>query len=338
MSTEHQPLPKTAQPLEVIAIVGATGTGKSALADALAAKLGGEVISADSMQVYRGMDIGTAKVPVGERSVRYHCIDLVDPGITFTAALYQQAARSAVEDIMSRGKTPVLCGGTGLYVRAALDDFCFDESRLAELKASNADFLSRREDLKQQASEMGAVAFHALLQREDPESAALIHPNNVRRVIRAFELLGQGSSYASQHSGFSDFKAVYRVRFFGLMVEPEVLYPLIEQRVDKMVEVGLLDEVRNLIETGFSQAITAGQAIGYKELVSVLAGDRLLAEAVAEIKQSTRRYAKRQRTWFKRDARISWIDASDVYTEYLDSKLSADDVSTALLQRLCCLL
>ena len=327
-----------AQSSEVIAIVGAIGTGKSALADALAAKLNGEDISADSMQVYRGMDIGTAKLPLCERSVPYHCIDLVDPGTTFTAALYQQAARAAIDDCLQRGKTPVLCGGTGLYIRAALDDFCFDNSRLSEEKIGTHAVEKRRGELKQQADEMGAEAFHALLMQADPDSAELIHPNNVRRVIRAFELLEQGSSYADQHSGFLEYKSVYPARYFGLMVEPEVLYPLIEQRVDAMVDSGLIDEVRRLIDTGFMQAVTAGQAIGYKELVPVLTGERSLAEAVAEIKQSTRRYAKRQRTWFKRDKRINWIDVSDLYTDYLRNVLSASEVRAALLQRVCHLL
>ena len=172
---------------EVIAIVGATGTGKSALADVLAARVGGEIVSADSMQVYRGMDIGTAKTPVAKRRVAYHCVDLVDPGKPFTAALYQRHARPVIERLLAEGVTPVICGGTGLYVRVALDDFRLDEERENGGSVGvdeRADEL--RAHLSIQAEELGAEAFHELLAQVDPQSAGLIHPHNKRRVIRAF--------------------------------------------------------------------------------------------------------------------------------------------------------
>ncbi|MCL2757429.1 MAG: hypothetical protein FWD43_05065, partial [Coriobacteriia bacterium] len=238
----------------VIAVVGATGTGKSALADALARTLGGEVISVDSMQVYRGMDIGTAKIPLAERSVPYHCIDLVEPDVAFTAALYQRAARCAIEEILARGAVPVVCGGTGLYVRAALDDFSFDENREApsafdEDTGACLTFDENRESfsstihqtalhkasrlqLTEQAQAMGAEEFHALLAQRDPSSAALIHPNNVRRVVRAFELLEEGTTYATQHAGFSAFNAFYTTRYIGIEVKPAVLYEALNRRVD----------------------------------------------------------------------------------------------------------
>jgi tRNA dimethylallyltransferase len=308
----------------VIAVVGATGTGKSKLADALATRLGGEIVSADSMQVYKGMDIGTAKMPPEERSVAYHCIDLVDPGTPFTAALYQRAARTAVEGIKARGTVPVVCGGTGLYVRVALDDFAFDEGRDAN---------EARERLTAQAEGLGAEGFHALLAARDPQSAALIHPHNVRRVVRAFELLEQGTSYAQQHEGFDSFKAYYPVRYVGIAVEPAVLYRVIERRVDAMVEAGLLGEVRALINAGFSAAVTARQAIGYKELVPVLAGECRLEDAVARIKQATRRYAKRQGTWFRRDVRIPWIDATHLHERALAGELRNEDFTGSLLER-----
>jgi tRNA dimethylallyltransferase len=299
-----------------LAVVGATGTGKSVLADALAMRLGGEIINADSMQVYRGMDIGTAKTPVCERGVPYHCVDLVDPGTPFTAARYQRVARLAIEALLARKVTPVLCGGTGLYVRVALDDFCFDEGR-------NDDVSESRARLQAQANEMGAELFHALLAARDPESAGLIHPHNTRRVIRAFELLEQDSSYARQHEGFARFEAVYPVRFVGLAVDPAVLYEVIERRVDVMIASGLLDEVRDLLDKGFREAATAQQAIGYKELVGVLEGNRTLEDASALVKQATRRYAKRQRTWFKRDNRIEWIDVTDLHRLRLAGELDA---------------
>jgi tRNA dimethylallyltransferase len=330
----------------VIAIVGATGTGKSALADALAARLGGEVVNADSMQVYRGMNIGTAKLPVAERSVPYHCIDLVDPGEPFTAALYQRAARAAIEGLRARNVTPVLCGGTGLYLRAALDNFCFDEDRVDEGCTDEGRADEGRVDvagelrarLTEQAEQLGPEAFHALLAERDPQSAALIHPHNLRRSIRAFELIEQGTSYARQHEGFASFSSVYPTRFIGLAVEPAVLYAGIEHRVDEMMARGLLQEVRTLLEGGFRKAATAQQAIGYKELVPVIEERHPLEEAVAEIKQATRRYAKRQRTWFKRDKRIEWLDITDLHHAILATTLTPSDFTQTLLQRTLALL
>jgi tRNA dimethylallyltransferase len=326
-------VPTGAKPFNVLAIVGATGTGKSVLADALAVSLNGEIINADSMQVYRGMDIGTAKVPPSERSVAYHGIDLVDPGFPFTVALYQREARAALESIRARDALPVLCGGSGLYVRAALDDFCFDEKREGEL-TSDSDVVSlSRSLLTIQAQELGAEAFHELLAKRDPQSAALIHPHNVRRVIRAFELLEQGTSYAARNEGFAKFTAVYPTRFIGLAVESDVLYEVIERRVNSMMASGLLEEVRGLLDAGFREAVCARQAIGYKELVPVLEGGCSAEEAAAQIKQATRRYAKRQRTWFRRDDRIEWIDATDLHRLILAGSLSPADFTHQLQER-----
>jgi tRNA dimethylallyltransferase len=190
-----------------------------------------------------------------------------------------------------------------------------------------------RSELQAQADELGAVAFHALLAARDPESAALIHPNNTRRVIRAFELLEQGMSYARQHEGFADFTAIYPTRFIGLSAEPAVLYELIDRRTDNMIAAGLLDEVRALITEGFREAATAQQAIGYKELVPVLEGSCTLEDATAEIKQATRRYAKRQRTWFRRDARIEWIDTTDLHRARLAGELSTQGFTQTLLEQ-----
>jgi tRNA dimethylallyltransferase len=262
------------------------------------------------MQVYRGMNIGTAKLPLDERSVPYHCIDLVDPDCPFTAALYQRAARASIEAILERGATPILCGGTGLYLRVALDDFCFDEGWEGE----DGELRAR---LQAQADELGAEAFYALLAERDPQSAALIHPHNTRRVIRAFELCEYGESYAQRHEGFADFSAVYPTRFIGLSVEPEVLYEVIERRVDHMMAAGLLEEVQGLLSQGFRDAVMARQAIGYKELVPVVEGRCALEDAVAQIKQATRRYAKRQRTWFKRDPRVEWLDITALHRAHL---------------------
>jgi tRNA dimethylallyltransferase len=299
----------------VLAIVGATGTGKSALADALAYRLGGEVISADSMQVYIGMDIGTAKMPPAERSVAYHCLDLVWPDQEFNAALYQRYARAAIDDVLSRGKVPVVCGGSGLYIRAALDDFTLDD-------AANPANTALRQSLEEEAGNLGPLAFHAKLAERDPQSARLIHPHNVRRVIRAFEFLEQGSSYAQRSSGFDSYNAYYRCRYIGLDLAPAALYERIDVRVDRMIAAGLVQEVARLVDEGFGQALASQQAIGYKELVPVVAKQLSLVEAVAQIKLATRHFAKRQRSWFKRDTRIAYLDARLSTDELLD-KLTA---------------
>lgn len=288
----------------VVAVVGPTGSGKSALAESIAVALGGEIVSADSMQVYRSMDIGTAKTPPGERRVPYHCIDLVSPGEPYSAALFQRDARSGIEDIRSREKVAVLCGGTGLYVRAALDDFAFAEGDQVENPV--------RQRYEQLAEELGAEGLYALLAERDPASAELIHPNNVRRVVRALEMLEEGVSYAQQQSGFSVRETVYPAVFIALDFPREELYSRIDARVDAMLEAGLLQEVASLLEAGFRDALTAAQAIGYKELVPVIEGARPLDEAVEEIKRSSRRYAKRQLTWFRADPRIHWLPASGV--------------------------
>lgn len=289
---------------EVIAVVGPTAVGKSAVAEGLAVVLGAEIVSADSMQVYRGMDIGTSKQPAARRKVPYHCIDLVEPGSPYSAALYQRDARAALSDIEARGRRAVLVGGTGLYVRAALD----------EMEFPMGEYVSPvRDALEKLADELGRDGLHRLLQERDPASAALIHPNNVRRVVRALELLETGGpSYAEQAAHFADRKAAVPATIVGLMMDRAALYERIDQRVDAMMESGLIDEVSGLLDAGYRKALTASQAIGYKELVPVIEQGADLAEAVAAIKQATRRYAKRQMTWFRADLRVSWLDVTDM--------------------------
>lgn len=286
----------------ILAIVGPTGVGKSAVGDALAALLGGEVVSADSMQVYRGMDVGTAKTPEHERSVPYRCIDLVEPGTPYSAALYQRDSRQAIDDIRAQGAVPVVVGGTGLYVRAALDEMEFPSGDVTS---------PLRHALEERAESGGARGLHAELGRVDPAAAALIHPNNVRRVIRALEMAAEGESYADQAAGFADRKPHYPGTVaVGLTMDRRALYARIDARVDAMLASGLLDEVRELLAAGFKDALTATQAIGYKELVPVVEDGAPLDEAVAAIKQASRRYAKRQLTWFRADSRIAWLDVT----------------------------
>lgn len=299
--------PKTDPKQRVLAVVGPTAAGKTALAEALAVRLGGEIISADSMQVYRGMDVGTAKQPESRRRVPYHCIDLVDPGAPFSAALYQQCARSAISDCGSRTTLPVLCGGTGLYVRAALDDFVFPAG---EQQGNEA-----RQSYEKYAEEHGAEALHDLLRSRDEHSAALLHPNNVRRVVRALEMADEGTSYATQHSGFSTRQSVYDSCFIGVTMDRALLYTRIDERVEVMVEEGLVSEVHRLLEAGFRKWITAPQAIGYKEIVAAIDGHCTFEDALEDIKRATRRYAKRQLTWFRADSRIIWIDVTGLSVE-----------------------
>lgn len=295
-------LPDTYKPLlenKVIAILGPTAVGKSTVGHLLAKSLNGEIVSADSMQIYRGMDIGTAKASPARRSVRYHCIDLVDPGESFSAALYQNCARQAIFDINSRGRTPFLVGGTGLYVRAALDDFIFPAGDISS---------ESRLKLEAEAEHIGSHALHNRLADIDPESAKLIHPNNLRRTVRALEMAEQGISYAEHHSGFADYRDVFSTIRFGLTMERTALYQAIEARVESMIESGLLDEIAILLDRGFRETITSAQAIGYKEFVPMLEGRASLSEATSAVVRATRRYAKRQISWFRRDGRILWID------------------------------
>lgn len=285
----------------VVCVVGPTASGKTAVAQEIALALGGEVVSADSMQVYRGMDIGTGKIPPSERRVPHHGLDLVDPGEPYSAALFQPYARGCFAAIEGRGGWPVLAGGTGLYVRAAIDDYDFPAGEQVGNPV--------RDECMAFAEAHGAQALWERLRAADPESAAVVHPHNVRRVARALELLAEGGSYAEQKRNLATLPQAVPAVQVGLAVDPGQLRARIDARVDAMVEAGLVDEVKGLLNGGFRAGVTAPQAIGYKEIVDALEGRCTLAEAVEAVKAATRRYAKRQRSWFRRDARIRWVDA-----------------------------
>ena len=286
----------------VVAVVGPTAVGKSAVADALAERWGSAVISADAMQVYRGMDIGTAKMPLEERHAPLLLVDFVEPDEAYSAALFQRDARQQIDKLQAAGKIPVLCGGTGLYIMAALDDMRFPSGEI------EGDARRRYERF---AEEHGPDALYELLNRRDPESAQSIHPHNVRRVIRALEMLDEGVSYAEQRKGFSTPKPVYSAHIFALTR----LYGRIDARVDAMVRDGLVEEVERLLERGEGPALTARQAIGYKEIIDYLNGTCSLDEAIELIKMRSRRYAKRQLSWFRRDDRITWLDMDSLDIE-----------------------
>ncbi len=296
--------------------------GKTAVAEEVAVRLGTEIVSADSMQVYRGMDIGTAKPPVAQRRAPYWCIDVVDPGVPYSAALYQEAARDAIEDISARSMVPVLAGGTGLYVRAALDDLAFPAGEQTNNPA--------RRYYEQYAEEHGAPALYELLLERDPDSAAVVHQNNTRRVVRALEMLDGGTPYAEQRAGFSSRDSIYDSVFVGLTMDRERLYRSIDARVDAMIDGGLLGEVEALLQAGLRSALTASQAIGYKEFVPVVEGTAEIEEAVAAVKQASRRYAKRQMTWFRADPRIIWVEMDErSVSQAADEVLRALDCSSA---------
>lgn len=290
--------------VQVIAITGPTASGKSALADEVALRLGTDVISADAMQVYRGMDIGTAKTPMAERAVPLQLVDIVDPDQAYSAALYQRDARNLIDNYIEMGKLAILCGGTGLYIQAALEDMRFPQGEVDD---------ARRTRYNDMAESLGAAGIYQLLVERDPLSAEQIHPNNVRRVIRALEMADEGVSYAQQRSGFAQPTPVYSSLTFALTMDRGVLYERIDRRVDAMMDQGLVDEVSALVEYGMSDALTSRQAIGYKEIIDALSGLTTMEEAVALIKQRSRRYAKRQLSWCRRDPRTIWIDM-DAYS------------------------
>jgi len=289
---------KAAFPLLVI--TGPTATGKSAVAVEVALKIDGEIVSADSMMVYRGMDIGTAKpTPAERRGVPHHLIDVIDPDQDFSVAAYQRLARESIREISARGRLPVLAGGTGLYIRAVLEGFQLPGGR----------DLGLRRRLAEEARRHGVVHLHERLRAIDPEAAARIHPNNLKRVIRAIEVYHQTGTPMSRAASVAE--PGYDALVIGLYLERSQLYRRIEARVDAMITGGLVDEVRGLIAGGVKRDSTAMQALGYKEIAAYLSGEVSLEEAVWLLKRNTRRFAKRQLTWFRRDERIRWLNVAD---------------------------
>ncbi len=291
----------------VVVVCGPTATGKSELACTLAQRASGCVLSADSMQVYRGMDIGTAKVPEAERRVPHFGRDLVDVDESYSAALYQSYARSVISE-QHQALTPVImAGGTGLYIQAALDDLRFPEGDQADNPV--------REKYMALAQEKGSHAVWDVLNSLDEASAEQIHPHNLKRVVRALEMLEAGESYAERAHGLALAAPVVPAVFVGLAMDREVLYQRVNARVDRMREEGLIEEVSGLMDAGFEDALTSRQAIGYKEIIDALRGQCSMDEAFSQIKQATRRYAKRQMTWFRREKRIQWLDVTDASRE-----------------------
>ena len=287
----------------MIILAGPTAVGKTAASIRLAKAVGGEIISADSMQVYRHMDIGSAKIrPEEMEGVPHHLVDVLEPEEDFNVVRFQQMAKAAAEEIYARGRIPIAAGGTGFYIQALLYDIDFTE---------NDGDSSFRRKLEKTAEEKGGEYLHSLLQEADPEAALQIHPHNIKRMIRALEFQHQTGRKISEHNETEREKeSPYNFAYFVLTDDRSRLYDRIDRRVDLMMEEGLLDEVRFLKERGVRRDSTAMQGLGYKELYAFLDGEYPLEEAVRIIKRDTRHFAKRQLTWFKRERDVIWADKS----------------------------
>ena len=296
----------------LIILTGPTAVGKTSLSLSLAKELDGEIVSADSMQVYRYMDIGTAKIREEERQgIPHHLIDVLDPWEDFNVVRFQKMAREALEEIWERGHIPIVTGGTGFYIQALLYDIHFTE---------NNEDSSLRKDLENYARENGAEALHSRLAEVDEKAASQIHFNNVKRVIRALEFYYQTGKKISEHNEEERKRtSPYDFKYFVLNDEREHLYARINQRVDLMMEEGLVEEVQKLKEMGCDSTMVSMQGLGYKEILSYLEGECTLDEAVYKIKRDTRHFAKRQITWFKRERDVIWLHKPDY--DYGETKI-----------------
>ena len=318
------------QPLVII--TGPTAVGKTAISLKLAQRIGGEIISADSMQVYRGMDIGTAKIKVAEmQGIRHHLIDVLEPDETFHVVTFQKLAKACIRDVAQRGKIPIIAGGTGFYIQALLYDVNFQEESIDEDNNGGDDKSLRRPDgfvvsqneagsggssgctyrqgLEALEREKGTGYLHDLLKQIDPKAAEAIHANNRKRVIRALEYHHQTGGLISAHNERERKReSPYRFAYFVLDEEREKIYAKINRRVDDMIDAGLLDEVKRLKDSGFGREMVSMQGLGYKEIFAYLDGETTYEDAITLLKRDTRRFAKRQLTWFRRERDVVWLD------------------------------
>jgi len=299
----------------VIVIVGPTASGKTRLSIELAKKINGSVVSADSMQIYRYMNIGTAKPSKAEmEGIEHYMIDVADPGENFSVAKYREMALDSIQKIIDENKNPVIVGGTGLYINSLLYNINFSETICdSEL----------REALRAEASEKGNRYLHEKLKAIDPQAASRIHENDIKRIIRAIEVYTHTHRTITEHERMSRLEPPpYKYITYGLNWDRKKLYERINKRVDMMIENGLIDEVKKLVESGYDRSSTAMQAIGYKEVLNYLEGKTSLEETIYIIKRDTRRYAKRQMTWFRKMQEIKWIDID----ENVDFKQTAEKI------------
>ena len=284
---------------KLIVLIGPTAVGKTKTSIELAKAFDGEIISGDSMQIYRGMDIGTAKIRHDEmEGILHHLIDIKDPIESYSAAEFQQTVRKLITEIHARGKMPIIAGGTGLYIQSVLYDYRFTETPGDE---------AFRERLDAESRELGHEAMHRRLADVDSEAASQIHPNNIRRVIRALEIHHTTGKTMTEYQKQQSRELQYDVALIGLTMDRDKLYERINLRVDMMMDDGLLPEVRSLYEDGI-RGVQSVQAIGYKEIYDYFDGKVSLEEAVKNLKQNSRRYAKRQLTWFRNKMDVDWFD------------------------------
>ncbi len=288
----------------LIVLTGPTAVGKTELSIKLAGAIGGEIISADSMQVYKYMDIGTAKISTAEMGqIPHYLIDILEPEEEFNVVKFKEYAGKCMEEIYAKGKIPIIVGGTGFYIQAVLYGIDFKE---------NGEDTAYRQQLEELYKKEGSEYLHAKLAQIDPSSAQAIHPNNVKRVIRALEYYDQTGSRISEHNEEQrKNESPYNFCYIVLNNDREVLYERINRRVDLMMEAGLVQEVKQLLERGLSGDMVSMQGLGYKEIVRYLLGECSLEEAVYTIKRDTRHFAKRQLTWFKREKEVTWIQKND---------------------------
>ena len=289
---------------DLVIIAGPTAVGKSSVAVRLAKLINGSVISADSMQVYRGMDIGTAKLtPEEMEGIPHYLIDVLDPSCDFNIVTFRQMAKSAISDIRKAGRIPMIVGGTGFYIQSVVYDIDFPEGD---------EFTEYRKELLGLIEEKGSGYVHDMLRAIDPEAADKIHPNDHKRVIRALEYNRQTGSLISDHNARSfERKSPYNFSYFVLTDDREKIYDRINRRVDKMIEEGLVDEVRGLLARGLTRENVSMQGLGYKEIIDYLEGRCTLDEAIYTIKRDSRHFAKRQLTWYRRERDVCYIRAEN---------------------------
>lgn len=306
----------------IIVIVGPTGVGKTELSIKLAKEINGEVISGDSMQVYKGMDIGTAKISVPEmEGITHHMLDILMPDETFSAYDFKTRAQQLISEITARGNVPIIVGGTGLYIQSLIYDYAFQDETITETKAN---------EVEQRLTELEALNNHDLheyLKSFDPASAEAIHPNNRKRVVRAIQYYLKTEKLLSERKKVQQFTENYDTLLIGIEMSRKTLYSRINKRVDIMLGHGLFNEVKNLVEQGY-ESTQSMQAIGYKELVPVVNGELSIDQAVETLKQHSRQYAKRQLTWFKNKLTVQWFNR-----ETMSLQMMLDEITTQINKR-----
>ena len=295
----------------LIILTGPTAVGKTELSIKLARAINGEIISADSMQVYKHMDIGTAKIKQSEMGgIKHYLIDELSPHEDFNVVKFKEYAEKYMSEIYEKHKIPIIVGGTGFYIQAVLYGIDFEKN-----EEDTSSTTSYRKELEALAQEKGSVYLHSMLLKVDPQSAQSIHPNNIKRVIRALEYYHQTGSKISNHNEEQRHKdSPYQFCYFVLNNKREILYNRIDMRVDDMIKQGLMDEVKQLLDMGCKKDMVSMQGLGYKEIISYLEGECTLEEAVYIIKRDTRHFAKRQLTWFKREKDVIWVN-KDQYND-----------------------